>query len=140
MTGECAYITLLRDAGPAAQPPVCLHFYGEIKGQVQMVIDGRIIASATISGGTAIQGPRASALAIAMAQGRHMEVRQNGKAVARVSLDGPAAALRHMDARQGRAGTVTALVAAGPRSEEHTSELQSLMRTSYAVFCLKKKT
>src|SRR3546814_5925953 len=27
----------------------------------------------------------------------------------------------------------------GSRSEEHTSELQSLMRTSYAVFCLKKK-
>src|SRR3546814_7631126 len=27
---------------------------------------------------------------------------------------------------------------AGTRSEEHTSELQSLMRTSYAVFCLKK--
>src|SRR3546814_10548920 len=26
-----------------------------------------------------------------------------------------------------------------PRSEEHTSELQSLMRSSYAVFCLKKK-
>src|SRR3546814_2682799 len=28
----------------------------------------------------------------------------------------------------------------GPRSEEHTSELQSLMRISYAVCCLKKKT
>src|SRR3546814_5693000 len=28
----------------------------------------------------------------------------------------------------------------GRRSEEHTSELQSLMRSSYAVFCLKKKT
>src|SRR3546814_8112845 len=27
----------------------------------------------------------------------------------------------------------------GKRSEEHTSELQSLMRNSYAVFCLKKK-
>src|SRR3546814_9726043 len=27
-----------------------------------------------------------------------------------------------------------------PRSEEHTSELHSLMRISYAVFCLKKKT
>src|SRR3546814_3532383 len=27
-----------------------------------------------------------------------------------------------------------------PRSEEHTSALQSLMRTSYDVFCLKKKT
>src|SRR3546814_6775188 len=30
-------------------------------------------------------------------------------------------------------------VIAGNRSEEHTSELQSLMRISYAVFCLKKK-
>src|SRR3546814_7544298 len=28
----------------------------------------------------------------------------------------------------------------GRRSEEHTSELQSLMRISYAVFCLKKKS
>src|SRR3546814_10567530 len=30
-------------------------------------------------------------------------------------------------------------IRAGHRSEEHTSELQSLMRISYAVFCLKKK-
>src|SRR3546814_2948879 len=30
--------------------------------------------------------------------------------------------------------------AEGVRSEEHTSELQSLMRISYAVFCFKKKT
>src|SRR3546814_7062287 len=32
-----------------------------------------------------------------------------------------------------------AIGTARTRSEEHTSELQSLMRTSYAVFCLKKK-
>src|SRR3546814_5135929 len=31
-------------------------------------------------------------------------------------------------------------IALQDRSEEHTSELQSLMRISYAVFCLKKKT
>src|SRR3546814_8195254 len=31
-------------------------------------------------------------------------------------------------------------VVSSRRSEEHTSELQSLMRISYAVFCLKKKT
>src|SRR3546814_5984539 len=41
------------------------------------------------------------------------------------------------------ARTIIALVVDGPherlRSEEHTSELQSLMRISYAVFCLKKK-
>src|SRR3546814_9841701 len=38
-----------------------------------------------------------------------------------------------VDARQARQFNLA-------RSEEHTSELQSLMRTSYAVFCLKKKT
>src|SRR3546814_1716826 len=32
-----------------------------------------------------------------------------------------------------------AIIAVTKRSEEHTSELQSLMRISYAVFCLKKK-
>src|SRR3546814_6534481 len=36
-------------------------------------------------------------------------------------------------------GNLSYHVAARNRSEEHTSELQSLMRTSYAVFCLKKK-
>src|SRR3546814_5814195 len=39
-------------------------------------------------------------------------------------------------------GVVSALLEAlqlAPRSEEHTSELQSLMRISYAVFCLKQK-
>src|SRR3546814_3582509 len=40
---------------------------------------------------------------------------------------------RHHAAKQLR------LAGAGGRSEEHTSELQSLMRISYAVFCLKKK-
>src|SRR3546814_9270925 len=35
---------------------------------------------------------------------------------------------------------VARVVGVGHRSEEHTSELQSLMRISYAVFCLKKKT
>src|SRR3546814_3876130 len=36
--------------------------------------------------------------------------------------------------------TTTPTTPTPTRSEEHTSELQSLMRTSYAVFCLKKKT
>src|SRR3546814_7414760 len=39
----------------------------------------------------------------------------------------------------GRARCETALAVINKRSEEHTSELQSLMRISYAVFCLKKK-
>src|SRR3546814_4513725 len=38
-----------------------------------------------------------------------------------------------------RVGRISAMREKGQRSEEHTSELQSLMRISYAVFCLKKK-
>src|SRR3546814_1591899 len=41
---------------------------------------------------------------------------------------------------QAVAAVKRALRTGGYRSEEHTSELQSLMRISYAVFCLKKKT
>src|SRR3546814_459855 len=36
-------------------------------------------------------------------------------------------------------GSIAGIALVLMRSEEHTSELQSLMRTSYAVFCLKKK-
>src|SRR3546814_7980991 len=39
----------------------------------------------------------------------------------------------------GIVGFTLGLVGGGGRSEEHTSELQSLMRISYAVFCLQKK-
>src|SRR3546814_1006621 len=61
----------------------------------------------------------------------------------RVRTAGPVAGLRpfglallRAQARGGRRGHGPA---GRPRSDEHTSELQSLMRTSYAVFCLKKK-
>src|SRR3546814_5576669 len=43
------------------------------------------------------------------------------------------------DANQHDCLTVANAVISRDRSEEHTSELQSLMRISYAVFCLKKK-
>src|SRR3546814_10323869 len=48
----------------------------------------------------------------------------------------------HRRRRRRSAGILPAAVSAPDpsRSEEHTSELQSLMRISYAVFCLKKKT
>src|SRR3546814_10598030 len=46
---------------------------------------------------------------------------------------------RAFRARRTRAARASSGVSTG-RSEEHTSELQSLMRISYAVFCLKQKT
>src|SRR3546814_6580485 len=58
--------------------------------------------------------------------------------------DGPRAAAAADAAGAGggerdRPGRVPSRRSGRHRSEEHTSELQSLMRTSYAVFCLKKK-
>src|SRR3546814_10893121 len=71
----------------------------------------------------------------------------NTSMVARATPDADGRALllsmRRMRKIRSVSGEDNALVAeAGVilRSEEHTSELQSLMRISYAVFCLKKKT
>src|SRR3546814_1807806 len=47
--------------------------------------------------------------------------------------------LRCIDFHSDLYDTMTQLFRHRSRSEEHTSELQSLMRISYAVFCLKKK-
>src|SRR3546814_4014676 len=56
----------------------------------------------------------------------------------KVALD--AAVSRRMDDLQDRFQPIVEAGRAAVRSEEHTSELQSLMRISYAVFCLNKKT
>src|SRR3546814_5894316 len=45
----------------------------------------------------------------------------------------------HSRSRRMISSSASAAPSLSPRSEEHTSELQSLMRISYAVFCLKKK-
>ncbi|MCP1468875.1 hypothetical protein J3E64_000546 [Sphingobium sp. OAS761] len=108
-------IGVVRDAGPDAATEVWFERDGKGQAEVSFIIDGRRIASATARGGTAtVRGPQASALAIGMARGTAMEVRLGGKPVGRPSLSGSAAALRYMDARQGRAGTTTALIASGP--------------------------
>src|SRR3546814_7622843 len=49
------------------------------------------------------------------------------------------AAVEDCDLRIARGRTIHHQTIRAGRSEEHTSELQSLMRISYAVFCLKKK-
>src|SRR3546814_18960795 len=57
----------------------------------------------------------------------------------RRGLDGGAGARRGPACRDGRVHGLSCGGNVDARSEEHTSELQSLMRISYAVFCLKKK-
>src|SRR3546814_8490321 len=63
------------------------------------------------------------------------DVLAKGDGAAVADGDGEAFLYRHLRRAAVRLGD-----RGGERSEEHTSELQSLMRTSYAVFCLKKKT
>src|SRR3546814_4980781 len=65
--------------------------------------------------------------------GAHRGVNLVARAVEEAGVDKDDAVPHRFDAG-GQIGAGAAL-----RSEEHTSELQSLMRTSYAVFCLKKK-
>src|SRR3546814_2557100 len=55
-----------------------------------------------------------------------------------IEKDGGAHPQEHQQGQK-HAGEQDLPAGSGPRSEEHTSELQSLMRISYAVFCLKKK-
>src|SRR3546814_6212812 len=65
---------------------------------------------------------------------------QGGARLARVFATAKELRRRESFVQQGalRLGALEGKTALG-RSEEHTSELQSLMRISYAVFCLKKK-
>src|SRR3546814_9500585 len=69
-----------------------------------------------------------SALAVPYALERHAERQHAAQAAILLDDQRPRARSRGGDAGNG----------ACRRSEEHTSELQSLMRISYAVFCLKK--
>src|SRR3546814_7445545 len=79
-------------------------------------------------------------VASAQARGRGGEVRAHTPCCAQRFLDTSARLLRRrqvawdVGVRRRRTDE-----SGQPRSEEHTSELQSLMRISYAVFCLKKK-
>src|SRR3546814_8510026 len=80
-----------------------------------------------------------------MADGDHDAAEQHRLALAQIAVRQIAAHQRR-DVDQRHIGAIgVAGVAVGKeemlrqRSEEHTSELQSLMRISYAVFCLKKK-
>src|SRR3546814_3915658 len=93
-------------------------------GEAEIVVRGEVDAGARGEGAATIFG------------------RERGK-IGAVDGEGDVAA-RHARAPYNESRlqeTVHPELVEGPfRSEEHTSELQSLMRISYAVFCLKKKT
>src|SRR3546814_9678665 len=63
----------------------------------------------------------------------------NGKNIGQVHNDRVICFFAQFESRGWRCRKKHKIVGLQQRSEEHTSELQSLMRISYAVFCLKKK-
>src|SRR3546814_9503032 len=65
--------------------------------------------------------------------------RQSARAAASGAYLGLSTAHLPSTSRRSFASSPASASVRSPRSEEHTSELQSLMRISYAVFCLKKK-
>ncbi|MDI1296428.1 MAG: DUF1176 domain-containing protein [bacterium] len=108
-------VGVARNAGADATAEIWVVHDAKGRAQVDVHVDGRKVASIpSLNGDGMLIGPQASALAIAMARGTTMDVRVGGKVIGRPSLAGSGAALRYMDARQGRAGTTTALIATGP--------------------------
>src|SRR3546814_5275887 len=83
----------------------------------------RIGPADVVQAGAGVQPQHLQGLAILA--GKHLSVARNR--------------LLHRRTGESRAQYIRRIGKARPRSEEHTSELQSLMRISYAVFCLKKK-
>src|SRR3546814_10502602 len=69
----------------------------------------------------------------------HDDRRARGTQRGAVLRDGGAPTLHQGFSVAGEGLATASLRCSSTRSEEHTSELQSLMRISYAVFCLKKK-
>ncbi|MBN8809724.1 MULTISPECIES: DUF1176 domain-containing protein [unclassified Sphingomonas] len=115
-----ATASLTRAAGPEGSFAVELYPANTVKGRVSVRVDDVPVASvpANAAGDTVTLAAADSArLAAAMANGKRLTLTDaSGKLVARISLAGSSAALRHIDADQGRAGTVTAAVAKGARA------------------------
>src|SRR3546814_8933218 len=85
---------------------------------------------------------REMAMAAALEESERRFEQLFAKAPAGIALIAPAGAIQECNVALGRliGRDPQALRSVSLRSEEHTSELQSLMRISYAVFCLKKQT
>src|SRR3546814_1575162 len=109
-----------------------------IVGEVSVslgIVGGVVWASATVSVIQVIAS--ASSTGASMGEG-------NGTAADAADMGDERVAVRDGNERRERSGEdhfagTEGHAEAAKRSEEHTSELQSLMRISYAVFCLKKK-
>lgn len=121
--GDFPVVTMnvAREGGPRGQWLVELA--GDAATPAGVVVDGRRVAL----GKGRFAGPEAEAIAAALVAGRRLSaIGADGEPLGSVSLAGAAAALRYIDDRQGRAGTVTAIVAKGDRASDGVPEPAAL--------------
>lgn len=111
-------VSIAREGGPAGALNVEIVPNAEYRGTYRIEIDGKPVSSGTLSGPSIIvRGAAAGQLVDAMLKGQAMTTRAgDGKLLSQASLKGISASLRYFDAGQGRADTVTALVAKGARA------------------------
>lgn len=109
------FVSLGRLPGAGGALTVLLELPNRNGRTLSLRIDGVSLASQAVRNDSArFEGDPALRIARAMVAGKTIEVADaSGAAVGTVSLSGASAALRFIDARQGRAGTVTAIVATG---------------------------
>lgn len=112
-----ASMSLIRAAGPTGDLTIEVTAARKLGGKATLRIDDVAIATAAAKDDTVtFSGAGAAKIAAAMPNGKALAlVDADGKVAARISLAGSSASLRHIDADQGRAGTVTAVVARGAR-------------------------
>jgi len=113
-------ILINRTAGSDEILKVQILFEAKDMDRYKMIVDGRLVDTGPIVQGDypiEIVGEDAKKVAQAIINGKHLIIQGPGdENITRISLAGSSAALRHIDQKQGRAGTETALVAKGSRA------------------------
>lgn len=108
-------LSIARAAGPAGGFTVEVGFNRAESGEATLIADGEVIAGAVPKGDSMrFAGNQAARIVAALAKARELRLIDIGGAeIGLVSLAGSSAALRFIDAEQGRSGTVSAAVAKG---------------------------
>lgn len=108
---------LAREPGPGGAVTFTIEIEASPGRIVDLLIDRRLVATAPLRDNTIkVEGIAAEGLARAMATGHVLTARYGKQVLASIPLAGASATLRYIDAAQGRAGGVTALVARGIKS------------------------
>ncbi|MES2444799.1 MAG: DUF1176 domain-containing protein [Pseudomonadota bacterium] len=112
---DSATFSIERAPGPAGGFTVEVALSVQHRGEASIRVDGEVIAGGVPKNDILVfTGADAARIVAAMIKGKELSVTGTGGAmIGRVTLSGSSAALRYIDAGQGRAGTVTAAVAKG---------------------------